>query len=136
MTDIFTKKKRSEIMSKIRSKNTKVELLAEKIMKQNNFRKFKRGDHVFGNPDFVFEAKNVAIFVDGGFWHGKNFRKSVKTLPYYWKLKISRNMKRDSKVNKKLREGGWKVLRFWEDQINKTPEKFIKDLKEALENGS
>lgn len=132
MADIFSRKKRSEIMSKIRGKNTKPELLAEKLMKENKLLRFERGDKIEGKPDFIFKRKKVAVFIDGGFWHGKDFTKIKGKLPAFWKKKISGNVARDKNVNKKLKSKGWTVLRVWDSQIKKHPEKYIRKVRTAI----
>lgn len=133
MTDIYSKKKRSEIMSHVKGKNTGLELLAKKLLKDSGVSGFKRGDGVFGRPDFIFTKEKIALFIDGGFWHGLNYAKIKNKLPSFWKEKMAANMKRDRRVNKTLRSEGWKVLRVWDYQIKKDPQKFIKRLKQLLE---
>ena len=75
---------------------------------------------IFGRPDFVFPNSRLAIFVDGCFWHGCPlcFRKP-KSNRSYWQAKISRNRQRDKQVSIALSRQGWKILRFWEHQIQK-----------------
>lgn len=75
MADVFDNKKRSEIMSKVRSKNNKsTELKLIQVFKENGIVGWKRNYQVKGHPDFVFLNKKVAIFVDGCFWHGHDCR--------------------------------------------------------------
>lgn len=113
-------------MSKIRSKNTE----AEKII----FRELRKRDIYFqkhykkapGNPDIALPKKKKAVFIDGDFWHGYRFSKLKKRLPKkYWLKKIEGNIKRDRKNRAKLKREGWKVLRIWEHEIKKNPEKII-----------
>ncbi len=137
MPDIFSKEKRSEIMSLIRSTNTKPEIALRKIVSAKfypqgfrykiNYRKVK------GTPDIAFVSKKIAVFVDGEFWHGYKFAKRKHKLPKkYWLPKIEANMKRDRKVNRHLKKEGWKVVRFWEHQVKKTPELIVEKLEEIL----
>ena len=71
-----------------------------------------------GKPDIAFPSKRIAIFVDGDFWHGWNWKKlKPKLKNEYWVNKIIRNMQRDKKINRQLSNAGWKVLRLWEHDI-------------------
>lgn len=137
MADIFSKEKRSEIMSLIKSKNTKPELALRKIVSSKfypqgyrykiHYRKAK------GTPDIAFVSKKIAVFVDGDFWHGYKFSKRKHKLSKeYWLPKIKTNMKRDRKVNRELKKQGWKVVRFWEHQVKKDPEFVVRSIREAL----
>lgn len=132
MTDIFSKKKRSYIMSRVKSENTSIEILAKKLMRENNIAGFGSGKGVFGKPDFVFKDKKIAIFIDGSFWHGRGFNKLKNKLPKFWSEKIYRNIKRDRKVNSKLKKEGWKILRIWDYKLKKCPEKYIKKITELV----
>lgn len=119
--DVFTKKKRSEIMSKIRSKNTKAELIVFRELRKRKIYFQKHYKRVAGSPDVAIPRKKIAIFIDGDFWHGKNFAKDKSRLPKkYWLNKIETNVIRDRKNRAKLKRQGWKVLRIWEKQIIKS----------------
>jgi len=121
MADIFTKDKRSEIMSKIRSKNTKVERIVfsflgkEKLYFQRHYRR------ACGSPDVALPRKKKAVFIDGDFWHGRDFSRVKKRLEgnSYWLNKISTNIKRDLKQRKELKQAGWKILEVWEGDLSK-----------------
>lgn len=128
MTDVFTPKKRSWIMSRIRSKNTKIDLKMKKILASLNCR-YEMYPRVFGNPDFLVRDRQIAIFCDGDFWHGYNYEKKSKPRSKYWREKIERNKTRDRLVSRKLRRQGWSVLRFWEHDIDKNPDKCMRKLK-------
>ncbi len=131
--DVFTKKKRSEIMSKIRSENTKVERLVFHELRRRRiyFQKHYRGAK--GKPDVALPKKKKAIFIDGDFWHGRNFSRQRKRLPKkYWLAKIENNIKKDRKNRATLRRRGWKVLRIWEKEAIKNPEKEIKKITDFL----
>lgn len=137
MTDVFTPKKRSEIMSKIRSKGTKAEILFESKLKENGIRYKTHSLEVEGKPDFIIEGRKIAIFIDGEFWHGKLWKKKNK-IPNsdYWKQKISKNIERDKKVNKILKKSGWQVLRFWETNILKEPDECIEKIVKILDDSN
>ncbi|MDO8676440.1 MAG: very short patch repair endonuclease [Candidatus Azambacteria bacterium] len=121
MADVFTKEKRSEIMSKIRSKNTKAEILAFRGLKIRGIYFQKHYNRALGKPDIALPRKKIAIFIDGDFWHGYKFSKFKGRLPKkYWLQKIESNIKRDTKNRAMLRKNGWKVLRVWEHEILKS----------------
>ena len=133
MVDIFTKKKRSQIMTMIKSKNTVPERLMAKSLKQLKIGKFRRGDRIFGRPDFIFPESKVAIFVDGRFWHGYGYSKSKQKLTPFWRSKIGDNIKRDKVVNNRLKREGWKVLRFWDYEVKGSPEICLREIEKAVE---
>lgn len=120
--DVFTKKKRSEIMSKIRSKNTKAELIVFRELRKRKINFQRHYKKCVGCPDIAVPSKKIAVFIDGDFWHGKNFTKTQKRLPKkYWREKIRMNIIRDKRNRVKLKNQGWKILRIWESEIIKNP---------------
>jgi DNA mismatch endonuclease (patch repair protein) len=130
MADRITKKKRSRVMSRIRSKNTSLEISFKKLLDKNNLRGYKMHPKMLGGPDFVFPKKKLVVFIDGDFWHGYNWKKLHKIPPRkYWQAKISRTIARDKEYTRQLKGVGWKVLRFWEHEVKKNPEKCIKSVK-------
>lgn len=138
MVDMFTKNKRSEIMSGIRSKNTIPELLLfdkVKYLYKIGFRYVKHNKKVFGKPDLSFKKQKVAVFVDSEFWHGKDFDKKNSRLPKtYWRDKINNNTLRDKKVNQYLKGRGWKVIRIWAGDFVKKPGLFIQKIEKELKH--
>lgn len=129
MPDRFSKEKRSLIMSKIRSKNTKAEISVFRELRKNGIYFQKHYKNAIGNPDIALPRKKKAIFIDGDFWHGYNFVKLKKRLPKkYWLKKIENNINRDNNNNLQLRENGWEVLRIWEHDINKNIDKAIEEI--------
>lgn len=127
MSDTFSKEKRSQIMSKVRSKETKIELQFKNLLKGLRFRYQPK---ILGKPDFALRKCNIVIFIDSCFWHKcpKHFRQPA-TNKKYWIPKINRNVERAKEVNKQLKKEGWKVLRFWEHEIKKNPEKCLLKVK-------
>lgn len=123
MADVFDSKKRSDIMSKVRSNNNKsTELALIKFFKENNITGWKRNYPVKGHPDFVFLDKKIAVFVDGCFWHGhQNCRYFVmpKSNTEYWESKIKNNITRDKTTYDSLSALGWNVLIVWECELKK-----------------
>lgn len=108
-------------MSKIRSKNTKAELVVFRELRKRKIYFQKHYKRAAGSPDVAIPRKKIAIFIDGDFWHGKNFAKNKNRLPKkYWLNKIETNVARDRKNRAKLKRQGWKVLKIWEKQIIKS----------------
>ena len=130
MTDIFTPEKRSWVMSRIRSKDTKIEKKTASMLRKNKIR-YRRFPKVFGSPDFVVEKK-VLVFCDGDFWHGYQYGRKKKLPKKFWRDKIERNMERDRKVTRKLRADGWSVVRLWEHDIEMSPEKCVGKIRRCL----
>ena len=130
MTDIFTPKKRSWVMSRIRSRDTGIEKKMAQLLRKNKLH-YGRFPKVFGSPDFAVEKK-VLVFCDGGFWHGYRYDKKKKPPKKFWRDKIERNMERDRKVTRKLRADGWSVIRLWEHDIEKRPESCVRKIKKSL----
>jgi DNA mismatch endonuclease (patch repair protein) len=131
MADIFTKEKRRELMKKVRNKNTDIELILRKALFKKGLR-FRVKNKLFGKPDIIFPSKKVAIFCDGDFWHGKNFKKEGEGYKIFWKNKIKTNIERDSLVNKTLKKNGWKVLRFWKAEIIKNPNECAEKIRNVI----
>ncbi len=133
MTDIFTKEKRSWVMSRISGTNTKIDLKMEKML-GNAKHKFQMYPKMFGHPDFVIRSKRIAIFCDGDFWHGYKYYEKKRLAKKFWRDKIERNMNRDIVVSRKLRRDGWSVLRCWEHDINKNPGKCMRKINKKIQN--
>ena len=131
MSDTVSKKKRSEIMSKVRSRDSKIEIDFRKAIWKAGFRYSKNPTKYFGKPDLVLKKHKIVIFVDSCFWHGcKRHCRLPATRKKYWTEKIERNKQRDKEVNRHYKKIGWKVIRVWEHNLlkdfNKTIEKIIK----------
>jgi DNA mismatch endonuclease (patch repair protein) len=122
MTDIFTPKKRSWVMSRIRGSNTKIDLKMKQLLEDTGYR-FEMYPKMYGNPDFAHKRKRIVIFCDGDFWHGYRYGQKKRLAKKFWRDKIENNMRRDRRYNRKLRRDGWSVLRLWEHDIEKNPEK-------------
>ncbi len=124
--DVFSKKKRSEIMSKIRSKDTKIEIIFRKALWNEGFRYRKNSVGYFGKPDMVLKKYKTVIFTDSCFWHNCPYHGYLpKSNLRYWRKKINRNKERDKEVDRHYKKIGWKVLRVWEHEIKKDPEKAV-----------
>jgi DNA mismatch endonuclease, patch repair protein len=125
LADIVSPEKRSWIMSQIRGKNTKIEIRMERVLKKTRL-KFEKHPKMYANPDFVNRRKKIIIFCDGDFWHGYKYDTKKKPAKKFWRDKIEGNMRRDKRYTRKLRREGWSVLRFWEHDIDKNPEKCLR----------
>ena len=130
MADIFTPKKRSWVMSRIRSRDTGIEKKTAQLLRKNKLH-YRRFPKVFGSPDFAVEKK-VMVFCDGDFWHGYQYNRKKKPPKKFWRDKIERNMERDRKVTRRLRADGWSVVRLWEHDIEKRPESCIRKIRKSL----
>ena len=126
MADVFSKKKRSWIMSRIRSKNTSIDRKMRDMLSGMNVR-FEMYPDLFGSPDFQV-GRNVLVFCDGDFWHGYRYAEKKRPAKKYWREKIEGNIRRDRKVSRKLRRDGWSVLRIWEHDIKRKPEKCMRKI--------
>ena len=119
MADVFSKKKRSQVMAAIRSRGNKgTELKLVAILRSAGITGWRRHQSVTGHPDFIFRRERVAVFVDGCFWHGcpKHGRKPGSNRAY-WLPKLRRNRERDATVKRSLRSAGWRVIRLWEHDL-------------------
>lgn len=116
----YTTKARSELMSKIRSKETKPEIKLRKVLWNIGIRYRKNVRKLPGTPDIVISKFKLVIFIDGEFWHGNNWeekKNKIKSNREFWIPKIERNMQRDRFNNQILLQKGWTVFRFWDSQI-------------------
>ena len=115
MPDIVSKKKRSEIMSNVKSKGSKIEVFFRKALWKKGFRYSKNSSKYFGKPDIVLLKHKTVIFIDSCFWHGcKKHCRIPSVRKKYWTAKIVRNKKRDKEVSKHYKKQGWKIFRIWE----------------------
>lgn len=125
--DNLTKKQRSEVMSRIRSKDTAPEIAVRHLLSSYGFRYSTHVKDLPGRPDIVFKSRGVAIFVHGCFWHKHNCKKgrsTPRTRARFWATKRAVTQLRDRVNMRKLRKDGWKALVIWECQIGK--EAFVK----------
>ena len=120
--DVLTKEQRRKNMQAIRNKDTKAEKKLAKALWTNGHRYRKNNKTVFGNPDLTFKKIKLAIFVDGEFFHGRDWetkKQRIQTNQAFWWAKIEGNIRRDKTVFDKLTSDGWKVLRFWDTEVHK-----------------
>ncbi len=150
MGDVFSKKKRSEIMAGIRSRgNRSTELEFAKLLRQNRISGWRRHLQVAlprsdpqsqsqstkVRPDFVFKARRMVVFIDGCFWHGcPAHATKPESNSEFWHAKLNGNIKRDRFVTRELRKRNWAVLRIWEHELrqgNRTMTRLKRQLERA-----
>ena len=131
----------SRIMRRVRSTDTKPELSLRRALWRRGLRYRVHRKDLPGCPDVVFPSKRLAIFIDGDFWHGRQWE--TRGLPSltsqfkeekaeYWVPKIRKNVERDAKVNRALAGSGWHILRFWESDVGKDLDGCVSKVLEAV----
>lgn len=118
--DVYSAEKRSDIMSRIRSRDTKPELRVRSHLHGRGLRYLTHDKRLPGSPDISFPSRRLAIFVHGCFWHGHTGCKKASlpaTRPEFWCAKIERNRQRDRRVFAELVERGWNVRVVWECSV-------------------
>jgi DNA mismatch endonuclease, patch repair protein len=121
MADIVDKKTRSRMMSGIRGRDTKPELLVRKALFAAGYRYRLHSKSLLGRPDIVLPAIRCAIFVHGCFWHrhpGCRFAYTPKSNVKFWTNKFNSNVTRDKLAKVALQKAGWRVLTIWECNVN------------------
>jgi len=122
--DIWSKEKRSDVMSKIRSTNTKPEKLLRSLLHSKGLRFRIHRKDLPGKPDIIFPKQKLAIFVHGCFWHYHkdcNEGRIPSSNSKFWKDKLEKNILKDEKAIKDLIKIGWNVVVVWECEIERTP---------------
>mgnify|MGYP001609897102 FL=1 len=133
--DRLSKKQRSSLMAKVRIKDTDIEKLLGEIVKSfwKKERYRKNVKSLPGKPDIVFPESKIAIFADGDFWHGKDFKKWKSEIPVFWRKKIAGNILRDRLQDKTLRKAGYRVLRFFGSKIKRNSQLVHNAIRRSLE---
>lgn len=135
MTDIFSKHKRSEIMSRIKSRRTSIEERMAALLRKSDIRYRRNVKTLPGEPDLVIPDGRIALFVHGCFWHGHKGcarGKLPKSNTVYWREKIERNEKRDRRAARLLRKKGWHVMTIWQCKL-KNPDRVVKRVRTMLQ---
>ncbi len=133
--DKLTPEQRKKCMQSNKSTGTKPELVLAKAMWALGLRYRKNSGSIFGKPDFSFKKYKVAVFVDGEFWHGKDWEQKkaeIKGNREFWIAKIERNIQRDIEVTGRLKAEGWTVLRFWSNDVVKDTTSCAEKVKEII----
>jgi DNA mismatch endonuclease (patch repair protein) len=112
----------SERMRCVKSKDTTLEKAFSKLLRSNGIQ-YQSHPKIYGHPDFRVKWTKILVFCDSSFWHGRNKNeisgKAFKTNRNFWVKKLKYNKERDERINDALKQRGWKVLRFWDDDILK-----------------
>ncbi len=116
----------SYVKCKNRRRDTQHEILLRRELWKMYLRFRKNVERMPGKPDIVFPGAKLAVFCDGDFWHGRNWRSLRRKLQKganaaYWSAKITANIKRDKRNTVLLRKAGWRVIRVWETDIKRDP---------------
>ena len=133
--DVFTKKKRSEVMSRIRSRDTKLEILVRSRLFRDGFRFRVNSGLLPGKPDIVLPKYRTVVFINGCFWHYHASCKLAvmpKTRTSFWRKKLERNRLNDRAKQRRLRQIGWKPIVLWECRLEKDLEREIDKVEKLL----
>jgi DNA mismatch endonuclease, patch repair protein len=132
MPDLLTREQRSNLMSRVRTRDTEPELKLRRALWAAGVRGWRvHPARVPGRPDLAWIGRHVAVFVDGAFWHGHPdyyWGQSGR----FWDEKIATNRARDERINRQLRDNGWKVLRFWDFELQSDLETCLDRVQQAL----
>lgn len=134
--DRLTAQRRSWLMSRVKSKNTKPELVVRRLVFGMNYRYRLHAKNLPGHPDLVFPGRKKAIFVNGCFWHGHfgcRYGRLPKSRVEYWQAKIEQNQARDRENTALLEADGWQVLTVWQCEL-KNIETLANRLNEFIES--
>jgi DNA mismatch endonuclease (patch repair protein) len=131
-----TTPQRSRNMSVIRgTENQTTELKLATLFRKNGISGWRRHvPGIYGRPDFVFRNEKIAVFVDGCFWHGC---REIKKMPVanrrFWIRKLGNNRKRDIAVGRELKKAGWRVVRLWEHELKRSPDRAVQKIKKRYD---
>jgi DNA mismatch endonuclease (patch repair protein) len=134
MSDVFTKEKRSEVMSRIRNRDTQPERAVRSMLHRLGYRFRLHRNDLPGKPDIVLPRYNAVVLVHGCFWHrheGCRLAYTPKSRSEFWLKKFESNVIRDGVVNKELIDLGWHVVTVWECELH-YPEKLASRLDNTL----
>ena len=132
-----TTEKSSKTMSRIKGKDTKIEIVLRKALWARGYHYRKNFKDLPGRPDIALTKYKIAIFCDGEFFHGKDWEEIKPRLqeganPEYWVNKIQRNIDRDNEKDKELHILGWKVLHFWGKDILERTDECVDIIEEVI----
>ena len=129
----MTPEQRSYCMSRIKGKDTGLEVRVRSALHRKGLRFRKHVKELPGKPDIVFSKARVAVFVDGDFWHGYRFLSWEGKVSDFWKKKISKTRERDARNHRKLRKMGWTVIRLWQHELKNNFDKSIVKIMSAID---
>lgn len=122
-------------MSRVKSKNTKPEILVRKALHKKGYRFRLHKKNLAGSPDLVLAKYETVIFIHGCFWHQHpGCKKSTypKQNAEFWKTKLDKNVERDARARKELENQGWKVIVIWECSLKRNPEEVMDNIEKTL----
>lgn len=118
MTDIFTTKKRSTVMSAVRNSGSVLEKRVAAFLRKEKIRYRSHPQGMLGKPDFYLPELEMVVFVDSCFWHGCRYHGSIpKTNRTFWNRKIKRNKERDREIRRAYGKTDYRIVRIWEHQL-------------------
>lgn len=131
--DNLTPSQRSLTMSRIRGRDTQVELAVRRTLHARGHRYRVNAAWLPGKPDIVFTKVRLAVFIDGDFWHGWSFDSWSHKLAPYWREKIAGNRARDQRHAATLRARGWSVMRIWEHEVKSSLDQCVARIERRLQ---
>jgi DNA mismatch endonuclease (patch repair protein) len=133
MTDKLSTAARSALMSRVRTKNTAPEVALRRALWAAGLRGWRlHPKQVVGKPDLAWIGRQVAVFVDGAFWHGHPDHYWGQS-GAFWDAKIARNRERDECTNAQLAADGWTVVRIWDFEVERSLDECVYRITKALE---
>lgn len=128
---------RRRIMKAIKSKDTKPEIMLRKALWHKGYRYRKNYKSLSGSPDIVLTKYKIVVFVDSEFFHGKDYEKLIERLKQgkrfeYWKSKIDANIERDAENEANLRGAGYRILRFWSEDVKNDLDGSVKAIEDCI----
>lgn len=132
MADHMTPEQRSRAMKGVKLKNGSLELLIQRELRNKGLRFQRNCKRLDGSPDIVFPGNQLAIFIDGDFWHGWRLPTWEHKLSHFWRLKLRTNRRRDQRNFRRLRAANWTVIRLWEHEIRSDSSRCVDRILRAL----
>ena len=135
--DIWSKEKRSQVMSRIRSKDTKPEIILRSALHKQGFRFRIHKKDLPGKPDIVLPKYKTVIFVHGCFWHYHKYCQEGRipdTNSKFWKEKLMKNIERDKRHQESCKSLGWNVFVIWECEIEKKLDEVLAEINKSISN--
>jgi DNA mismatch endonuclease, patch repair protein len=133
VADKVDRETRSRIMSRVRGKDTRLELRFRRALWAAGVRGWRcHVRNVFGKPDLAWQGRRVAVFLDSAWWHGHPSRWAPGRLSNWWDDKIQRNRARDEEVTQRLVDEGWTVVRLWDFEVETEIDRCVERVRAAL----
>lgn len=135
MSDVFTPAKRSWLMARVRTRDTRPEVVLRQALWRKGVRGWRLRSRLPGRPDVAFPRAKIAVFVDGAFWHGHPSKFRFGSSGPFWDAKIAANIARDRRTARQLRAIGWSVLRCWDFDVLRRSDQVALRIARRLERG-